>query len=181
MDYRTKSISRDKLRQYSLVIKKIFKCRNKYFFDVIFAFEVLPLYLNNVTTEIVSDDDPDLKGAPATTIPDFCGNYSIKVKETVYNKAYYDKNGGYRMHIMHEICHVILFMLGYLPFFDRAYKNNELKPYESIEWQAKALAGEVLIPYETTRGMTLEQIMKKCKVSKEAAQKRIDLDKDKEV
>ena len=84
------------------------------------------------------------------------------------------------MHIMHEICHVILFMLGYLPFFDRAYKNNELKPYESIEWQAKALAGEVLNPYEKTRGMTLEQIMKRCKVSKDAAQKRIDLDKEKE-
>lgn len=180
MDYRTKPISREKLRNYSIMIRKLFKCKNKYYFDVIYALEVLSILFSNVSIEIVCDDDPELKNVPATTIPDFNGNYCIKIKETVYEYAYAKKSGGYRMHIMHEICHVILFMLGYLPYIDRAYKNNELTPYESIEWQAKALAGEVLIPYDKTKDLSLGQIVKKCKVSQDAAQKRIDLDKKKE-
>ena len=180
MDYRTKPISREKLRNYAGMIRKLFKCRNKYFFNVVSAFEVFPIWFPNVSIEIVCDDDPELKDVPGTTIPDFNGNYCIKVKESVYNYAHFKKNGGYRMHIMHEMCHVFLFMLGYLPCIDRTYKNNELTPYESVEWQAKALAGEVLIPYESTKGLSLNQIVKKCKVSKDAAKKRIDLNKREE-
>lgn len=151
--------------------------RNKYYFDVIRAFEELPLMFDNISTEIVLDDDLELGSAPSTIVPDMKGNYVIKVKESVYDGAYYKKIGGYRNHIMHEICHFILFMLGYTPHFDRVYNNFELRNYESIEWQAKALAGEVLIPYENTIGLTEKEIMKKCKVSSDAAKKRVSLDK----
>lgn len=175
MDYRTKPISRKDLRKLSKIIRKIFKCKNKYFFDVIKAFELLPMYFSSVTTEIVLDDDPELNDVPATTVPDMNGNYCIKIKESIYEGAYYKKIGGYRNHIMHEICHVILFIIGFTPYFDRTYKNNELKPFESIEWQAKALAGEVLIPYEKTINMSEKQIMHRCKVSKEAAKMRLKL------
>lgn len=178
MDYKTKAISRDTIRTIAYIIRtQIFKCKNKFYFDVIEAFEQLPYLFDNVTTEIVFDDDPDLNGAPGTIIPDMKGNYHIKIKQSVYDGAYHDKTGGYRNHIMHEISHYILFELGYLPQFNRVYKNNELKCYESVEWQAKALAGEILIPYETTIGMSERNIIKKCKVSEEAARKRISLDK----
>jgi len=39
--------------------------------------------------EIVIDDDPELDGVPTTTIPDMNGNYCIKIKESVYDDAYY--------------------------------------------------------------------------------------------
>lgn len=78
---------------------------------------------------------------------------------------------------MHEISHVILFMLDFLPHIDVAYGNRDLKPYESVEWQAKALAGEILIPYEATKGMDYKSIKNRCKVSKDAALNRIRLDK----
>lgn len=52
-----------------------------------------------------------------------------------------------------------------------------MKPYESIEWQAKALAGEVLIPYEATINLTFKEIVTKCKVSDDAALKRLRINK----
>ena len=178
MDFRTKPISREKIRAIACWVRTyLFKCKNKYYFDVIKALELLPHKFSNVMVEIVLDDDPDLQDVPATTIPDMKGNYCIKIKETVYDDAYHKKNGGYRNHIMHEISHVILFMLGFLPHFDVAYGNKDLKPYESIEWQAKALAGEILIPYEATKEMDYKTIKKRCKVSRDAALNRVRLDK----
>ena len=135
MDFRTKPISREKIRVIAYWVRTyLFKCKNKYYFDVINALELMPYKFNNVTVIIVPDDEPDLEDVPASTLLDFEGNYIIKIKETVYDGAYYRKNGGYRNHIMHEIAHVILFMLGFFPYFDVAYGNRDLKPYESIEW-----------------------------------------------
>lgn len=175
MDFKTKPLTREQIREIAAVIRKIFKCRKKYFFDVIDALERLPRIFKNVTVEIVSDNDQQLKDAPATTITDFQGNYCIKIKESIYMGAYYKNTGGYRSHIMHEICHVMLFMFVCLPFINSVYNNYELPSYESIEWQAKALAGEVLIPYEATKGMDYLTIMWKCKVSENAAKKRVSL------
>ena len=88
MDYKTKAISRDEIRSIARVIRKLFRCRNKYYFDVIRAFEELPLMFDNISTEIVLDDDPELGSAPSTIIPDTKGNYVIKIKESVYDGAY---------------------------------------------------------------------------------------------
>ena len=110
MDYRTKPISRDKIRKISNAVRILYGCKNKYFFDAVKALEMTPYYFPNISFEILSDCNPILNGIPATTISDFKGNYSIKVKESVYEKAYYEKNGGCRMHIMHEISHCLLFI-----------------------------------------------------------------------
>jgi len=176
MDYRTKPTSRAELRTIATFMRKIFKCENEYYFDVIKAFEFFPILFPMVTTEIVPDDEPDMNDIPATIIPNMKGNYHIKIKEYVYDGAFLKKTGGYRSHIMHEMAHAILFLFGFDPHLDRTYKNNELLPYESIEWQAKALTGEVLMPYESTKGMTAEQIQKLCKVSKASAEARVKLD-----
>lgn len=176
MDYKTKPVSRETLRELSKIIKlKIFHCKNKFYFDVIAALEKLPILFNDVLVEIVDDNDDELIDIPCTTTLDETNKYVIKVKEAVYEGAYLNKNGGYRMHIMHEMCHYLLFKIGFKPYFDRTYRNNELKSYESIEWQAKALAGEILIPYEETMNLSEKQIRIKCKVSKDAAHNRIIL------
>lgn len=39
MDYRTKPTSRAELRTIATFIRKIFKCENEYYFDVIKAFD----------------------------------------------------------------------------------------------------------------------------------------------
>jgi cytoplasmic iron level regulating protein YaaA (DUF328/UPF0246 family) len=41
-----------------------------------------------------------------------------------------------------------------------------------MEWQAKALCGEVLMPYEETKNLSVNQIRHLCQVSKESAELR---------
>lgn len=179
MDYMTKPISREKIRTISKAVREIFKCRNKFYFDVVEAFEKLPLLFPEVTTAIVEDDNTEYindLNCPAAFVPFYDGKFIIYVREKTYNDAVKGK-GGPRAHIMHEISHFILFKLGYTPILERSFKNNEINPpYISFEWQAKALAGEVLIPFTYTSLMSVKSIMKRCKVSKECAETRRRLD-----
>lgn len=175
MDFLTKPTKREYLRALAKAFKKILGYTDLYYMDVIDLLEKMPILFQNVFVEIVPQSDPDVSKVPGTVIPKN-GDYIIKIRESIYDGAYYRCIGGYRMHIMHEICHVLLFMLGHQPKYDRAFKNESLNPYESIEWQAKALAGEFLIPYEETKGISVKQIMEVCKVSKQAAQFRVNLD-----
>ena len=156
MDYKTKPTSREELRGIARFVRKLFKCKNKYRFDVMDAFERIPSVIPAVTCLVVEDDE--IEGdVPARCVPDFEGHYTIEVKSSIYDGAA-EGIGGYRAHILHEICHAILCLLGFTPILDRAFKNNELKPFESMEWQAKALCGEILMTYEETEGLSVRQI-----------------------
>ena len=146
MDYKTKPTSREELRGIARFIRKLFKCKNKYRFDVMDAFERIPSVIPAVTCLVVEDDE--IEGdIPARCVPDFEGHYTIEVKSSIY-------------------------LLGFTPILDRAFKNNELKPFESMEWQAKALCGEILMPYEETEGLSVRQIRHLCQVSRESAELR---------
>lgn len=167
MDYKTKSISRKTLRELAVVFRRLFHCKKKYCFDVIGAFERISVKFPMITTTVV--EDHEIEGnIPGRCIPDYNGRYLIEIKNSVYEGAL--KNvGGYRAHILHEMCHAFLCLLGFTPILECSFKNNDLKPYESMEWQAKALCGEIMMPYEETKNLTVDQIMKKCKVSKDSA------------
>ena len=178
MDYRTDPIDRIKIRKIAAAIRAIFKAKPNEPFDVIWALETISIVFPNTNYEIVPDSDSRVKGIPATIVSETNGCFQIIIKESVYEAAAFRNNGGCRMHIMHEISHCVLFNIGYRPYFDRAYKNYELNPYESIEWQSKALAGEALIPYEETIGMGINEICDIYKVSIDAAKKRIKLDNE---
>lgn len=179
MDYKTKPISRDELRTIARWFRHQFKCKNKFRFDVIDAFEKIHSLFPQITTEIVEDDSIDViteLDVPAVCNPDMNGNYHIAVRETIYEGAC-NGVGGYRAHILHEMCHAILCLLGFVPQLDRSFSNNEIKPcYISMEWQAKALAGEILVPYKETLGMSEKKIRYLCKVSSQLAKHRISLD-----
>ncbi len=170
MDYKTKPTSREELRNIAQCIRALFKCDDKFRFDVLTAFEKMPVIFPSVTCTIVEDDEIE-GGIPARCIPDFDGHYTIEVKSSIYDGAAAGI-GGYRAHILHEICHAILCMLGFTPILDRAFKNKELKPFESMEWQAKALCGEIMMPYEETEGLSVKQIQHLCQVSRESAELR---------
>lgn len=171
MDYRTFPVKRKDLRIIAKVVRQVFGCKNKYKFNVIDAFERVHSIFPQIYTEVVENDEIE-NDIPARCIPDFANNeYLIQVKNDIYEGAC-DDVGGYRAHILHEICHAILCILGFVPIMDRQFKNNEIQCFESMEWQAKALCGEILMPYEATENLTISEIMKHCKVSRESAQKR---------
>lgn len=170
MDYKAKPTSREELRYIARCVRDLFKCNNKYRFDVTMAFEKMPIMFPAVTCTVVEDDEMK-DTVPARCVPDFEGHYTIEVKSSIYDGAAAGV-GGYRAHILHEICHAILCMLGFTPILDRTFKNKELKPYESMEWQAKALCGEIMMPYEETEGLSVRQIQYFCQVSRESAELR---------
>ena len=78
------------------------------------------------------------------------------------------------MHIVHEMAHYLLIEeYGFKPITARSYGNIYVKyTPSSMEWQAKALAGEIMMPYDLTFEMDFSEIVQKCGVSVEAAVKR---------
>lgn len=73
---------------------------------------------------------------------------------------------------MHEIMHPFADKLGFKPIFSRQL-TKETPPFRRLEWIVMALAGEVMMPYEATAGMSVEEIMETYGVSKSAAEKRL--------
>ena len=105
---------------------------------------------------IVVTDDQLPKKIMARCVPDESGGYTIEIKQMVYDGAYRNRTGAYLGFILHEICHLYLLRKGYKPLLDIAFPNKALPAYCSMEWQAKALCSEVMIPYKESMGMSVE-------------------------
>ena len=73
---------------------------------------------------------------------------------------------------MFEIFHPFLYTLGFVPLYERSFKDGELNPYESIEWQVKAITGEYMMNYDRTQNLSKDEIVEQCGVSKAFARKR---------
>jgi hypothetical protein len=179
MDYITKSTSRATLRRFSKIIRVIFGCESDDEpFPVLQALEKLPDIVECTNYEVVKDNDlPANVFAQCYPKPE--GGFVIQIKETVYNGACYDENYVFLCFICHEICHVLLFWIGFTPVSTCAFGDDEIEPYRSVEWQAKALTGEVMIPYGASKGMTSKEIVKKYHVTKQSADYRVKQDKKK--
>lgn len=111
------------------------------------------------------------KNVPAQCILTDDG-YLIQIKDTVYIGAHEKKTGGHRMHIIHEIMHVFADKLGFKPIFSRQL-TKDIPVYRRLEWVVMALAGEVMMPYDASKGMTVEQLKNTYGVSDAAAKKRL--------
>ena len=172
MDYETKPTSRAELRLFSKLFRSICGLSPDEPIDPIALLDKLPDLegFEDVRYEIVYNDV--LPGA----VPAQCemneDGYLIQIKESVYLGAYEKGTGGHRMHIMHEIMHVFADKIGFKPIAARRLRS-ETPSYMSLEWIVMALAGEVMMPYEATEGMTEKELMETYGVSKAAAKKRL--------
>lgn len=170
MDYQTKPTSRKKLRVLSKVFRAIFGLNEIELVPVLKMLEKLPDVLGG-TNYIVVEDWELPENIPARCYLVEGGHFVIEIKNSIYMGAY--KNIGWcRGIICHEICHVFLYKIGFTPIWERSFENNELPAYCSVEWQTKALCGEVMMPYEQTKNMTQREIMEKYQVSKGFAKTR---------
>ena len=68
--------------------------------------------------------------------------------------------------------HPFLDKLGIRPIFSRNLTKKTC-PFCSLEWAVKAIAGEVMIPYNASANMTTKEIMGTFGVSEAAANIRI--------
>lgn len=171
MDYKTKPTCRRDLRRYSQILQKVFDVPLSGPFPVLDALDKIRDVFGNCNYEIVEDNQfPPQKMAQCT--PNDQGGFTIEIKESVYAGAYENQIGAFLGFICHEICHIFLFRIGFTPIFERSFENNELPAYCSVEWQAKALCAEVMIPYDETEGMSASLIENTYHVSKAFAKNR---------
>lgn len=165
MDYITKPTTRENLRDLSVVFRYLFEVNLSDKFPVLSALEKVVFVFEGTNVEILEDSKLPTN-APARCYPDENGNFTIEIKNSVYLGAMNKDIGAYNGFICHELCHVFLYKIGYTPIFNRQFNNNKIPAYCSVEWQTKALCGEVMMPYEETKKLSVKQIMDKFGVSK---------------
>ena len=165
MDYKTKPTSRRDLRRYAEYFRKLFDVPPNGPFPVLLALDKIRDIFQGCDY-IILDDSHFSPRTMARCVPNAEGGFTIEIKDSIYRGAHKKKIGAYLGFICHEICHIFLFKIGFTPVYERTFEENELPPYVSVEWQTKALCGEVMIPYEESRGMTIADIQSIYHVSK---------------
>ena len=175
MDYETKPTSRETLRRLAPYFRKLFDAEGEGQFPVLDALERVGDVFKGTYYEVVHDNmlEPTVM---AQCTPNEDRGFTIEIKESVYQGAY-NGDGACRGFICHEMCHIFLFAIGFTPIYTRGFANNIIPPYKSVEWQAKALCGEIMIPYEESKGMSEKELIKKYVVSQSFARKRREHEK----
>lgn len=176
MDYETKPTSRRDLRRFAAYIRKLFDVPENGPFPVLEVLEKLPDVFEGSSYQVVEDKKLPPRTMAQCTQND-TGGFTIEIKESVYIGAYKNQTGAFLGFICHEICHVFLLEIGFTPIYARSFAVGEVPAYCSVEWQAKALCAEVMLPYEETRGMKPKELVDTYHVSKAFATKRRKLEK----
>ena len=170
MDFETKPTSRHDIRKLAAIMRTAFKVPCYGVFPVLQVLEILPELFKDCCFEIIEDDFfPPNTMAGCTKNPK--GGYTIKIRESVYDGAYRDGNGAFLGFICHEICHVFLFKIGFTPIVSHArdFSESNIPAFRSVEWQAKALCGEVMMPFQEIKGKTIQEIVDEYHVSRKSA------------
>lgn len=123
----------------------------------------LPKLLYSFDYRILEKEDMRLDCHAYTDIE----SNTIFIREDIYERARKGE-GRDRFTIAHEIGHCLLHnkRMGLLT---RVYGNEKIKPYEDIEWQADAFAGEFLCPSSAIKNMSIDNISQYYQVSNNAA------------
>lgn len=172
MDYETKPTSRKDIRRFAPIMREVFNIPPTGRFPVLEVLDKIPDVFNGSNYVIVEDHElPPRTMAQCT--PNDAGGFTIEIKKSVYMGAYKKHIGAFLGFICHEICHLFLFYIGFVPIYARSFEDGTLPAYRSVEWQAKALCGEVMIPFSESHGMTAVEIQQTYQVSGEFAKYRI--------
>ena len=173
MDYKTKATSRRNLRRYAAIIRMILKVAQEGAFPVLYALE----HLHDVFPDcnyLILEDKKFSPQTMARCVFNEAGGFTIEIRQSVYDGAYEKQTGAFLGFICHERCHVFLFKIGFTPIYERCFKGDELPAYCSVEWQAKALCEEVMIPYNESIGMSVNEICGKYHCSRAFAEVRFN-------
>lgn len=166
MKYACPPLRRKDLKAYAQSIRTSLKLENTLMFPVTQFLEALHLLIadDDFSFQSIADEEWDQPQSRHAyfDLNDKC----IYIKESVYNSACAG-NGRDRMTIIHECAHVLLLQHSHLTLA-RSFSNS-VPPYCDPEWQAKCLAGELMIPIALVHGMSAAEVSEKCGVSLAAA------------
>lgn len=171
MDYLTHPLSKVSLRKYAHELREICGVPQTGAFPVLEILDKMRDLFPGCDYIILPNSDFP-KRTMARCKENELGGYTIEIKESVYERAY-QGNGPELGFICHEECHVYLFSKGFTPIYERSFESGSLRAFESVEWQAKYLCGEVMIPYKDSIGMNLSELIDRYHVSKSYARSRL--------
>ena len=162
---KTRNELRDKAREFRLK----FGIENQLHFDVVKVLESTELHYPDFNYQIVTDDDIKEIAIPLSedefSIYD-SNNKIAYIRDFIYENA--QNNDGFsRMAIIHEISHHIVCKIS--PIIEKYEETHLIDACYDAEWQAKCLAGEILVPYDLTLSMSVGEIREKCSVTLVAA------------
>ena len=171
MDYETRPTSRAQVRLYANVFRKIFGLSQSGPVNPLTLLDKVNQVYYDVQYEVVEKEELPAN-VPARCIMTDDGGFIIQIADYVYEGAYERNTGGYRMHIMHEIIHPYVYKIGFTPIYNRTVENKKIPAFKSVEWIVKAMAGEVMMPYEETKDLDIPKLIEIYGVSVDAAMKR---------
>ena len=136
---------------------------NELYFPIVEVLEMLHKFDEEAHFEVVEADELEENEHAVTDII----TKTIKIRSDVYEGAC-NGVGRDRMTIAHEFAHFItLCVCGFR--LARSFGDVDIPPYRDPEWQAKCLAGELMIDSDLVKGMSSSEVSEKCGVSFDAA------------
>ena len=136
---------------------------NELYFPIVEVLEMLHKFDEDAHFEVVEADELEENEHAVTDII----TKTIKIRSDVYEGAC-NGVGRDRMTIAHEFAHFItLCVCGFR--LARSFGDVDIPPYRDPEWQAKCLAGELMIDSDFGKGMSSSEASEKCGVSFDAA------------
>ncbi len=151
------------LRQLAKQIRKLFGAENTLYFPITQVLELVHLIDKDAHFEVVEANELEDGEHAVTDIV----TKTIKIREDVYEGACNGK-GRDRMTIAHEFAHfTTLCVCGFK--LARRFEFEKIPTYQDPEWQAKCLAGELMIDRDLVKGLSVDEIVEKCGVSYSAA------------
>ncbi|MCI9600546.1 MAG: ImmA/IrrE family metallo-endopeptidase [Lachnospiraceae bacterium] len=154
-------MSRKKLALYARAVRKLAGQEYDLCFDITkFVDITLPKLDPGFSLQIC--DKSEMGECHGLTYPD---RNEMKLREDVYLRALMG-NGRDRLTISHELFHLLQHTKENISY---ARSGAKIPIYRSPEWQADAFGGELLVPRYLVKGMSLDDIVRKCMVSYSAA------------
>ena len=163
-NYRAIPRSRSDIRRFVRELKRVTGFENDLYFPVVEFMElVLPSIIPEFSYEYVTVSE--MGNLHGETFP---SKSIIRIREDVYERAI-NGEGRDRMTIAHEIGHLLLHEDDEISLC-RPDPHHPVRVYESPEWQADCLGGELLASSYLIKGMTSLEVADRCVVSLQAAE-----------
>ena len=155
--------SRSDLRNLASTIRKVLSLENCLFFPAVEVLELLQYFDEDAHFEVVPFEELGPNIHADTDIV----NKVIRIREDVYERAC-DGSGRDRMTIVHEFAHFMMICI-YGFKLSRSF-SFPIDPCRDPEWQAKCLAGELMMDFSLIKGMSAYEVAEACGVSLDAAE-----------
>ena len=161
MNVAAEPLSRQLIRKITWKVREIAGCDDVLYFPIVHFIEwVLANPENDMKMEFEIVEPCEMKDTYGTTNT---GNNIMQIRSDVYERAVKCSPRD-RFTLCHELGHYLLHQPESV-----SYARGGIPTYRNPEWQANTFAAELMAPMNLVKNMSVEEIMDKCGMSRQAA------------